>query len=70
MSWFDHFQVASSRWLNVMLGGKCDEMLSSRAHRTESKIEWWLDSLFWLGTGEENHCMNCYIWERDFNECQ
>ena len=68
VDWFDHFQVAASRLVNVLLGGRCDEMLSSRAHREEVSLEWWLDASFWLLIGEEDHCMNCYKWEQEFRE--
>ena len=67
MTWFDHFQVASSRWLNVMLGGRCDEMLSSRCYREDHWLMFWLDLFFWATTGEIEHCRMCHEWEKSFN---
>lgn len=68
MTWIDHLQVASSRWFNVLLGGRCDEMLSSRLSRERHWAESWVDFLFWAATGLHNHCRVCREWEVVFRE--
>lgn len=53
--------VCASRFLNTLLGGKHDEMLSSRVYRERI----WLgviiiDAIFFW---EKNHCLECLLWE-------
>lgn len=55
--------VCASRFLNTLLGGKHDEMLSSRVYRERI----WLgviiiDAIFFW---EKNHCLECLLWETE-----
>lgn len=62
LSQFDRVQVAASRMLNTVLGGREDEMLSSRIHR--ERIEWAravIDRIFFW---EKEHCRASFVWEQ------
>lgn len=51
---------AISQLINVaVFNGDSDEMLSSRAHRQQWKLERWID--WWFGAG---HCKEAFEWER------
>ena len=63
---FDRFQIAASRLVNTALGGREDEMLSSRIHR--EKIEWAraiVDRIFFW---EPEHCRASFLWEQRYLE--
>lgn len=55
--------VCASRFLNTLLGGKHDEMLSSRVYRERI---WFgvvfIDTLFFW---EKYHCQACFDWETE-----
>lgn len=66
VSQFDRCQIAASRLLNTVLGGREDEMLSSRIHREE--IEWAraiVDRIFFW---ETEHCRASFLWEQRYLE--
>jgi hypothetical protein len=67
-TWFDRWQIASSRWLNVVLGGRFDEMLSSRLNRERHWAESLVDLLFWAATGLDHHCRVTREWENRFRD--
>lgn len=52
---------ATSQWINAVFfrAKDADEMLSSRAHRQQWKLETWID--WWFGAG---HCKEAFEWER------
>ena len=62
-------RVALSRLLNTFVGGRYDEMLSSRAYRESNDSAIWyavmtvLDTLFFWDT---DHCKSNYDWERRY----
>jgi hypothetical protein len=61
---FDRVQIAASRMLNTLFGGREDEMLSSRIHR--EKIEWAraiIDRIFFW---EKEHCRASFLWEQRY----
>lgn len=52
---------ATSQWLCVAcVDGDADEMLSSWAYRTGSKLTTWINWIF----RDENHCRDSYEWEK------
>lgn len=62
---YENLLVAASRFINTLLGGKHNEMLSSRMYREQN---WFgvfiIDTIFFW---EKDHCRICYEWE--INEC-
>ena len=53
--------VCASRFLNTLLGGKHDEMLSSRVYRERIWVGVIIiDAIFFW---EKNHCLECLLWE-------
>lgn len=71
MTYFDNIQVAASRLLNAIVGGRYDQMLSSRAwemHLTSNKwniVKCILDVIFYWDKGQ--HCKINYEWEYMIN---
>jgi hypothetical protein len=64
VSQLDRVQIAASRLLNTVLGGREDEMLSSRIHREQ--IEWArviVDRIFFW---EKEHCRTSFLWEQRY----
>jgi len=63
-----NFRVAFSRMINTLLGGRYDEMLSSRAYRLhhESRACYVmliiLDAAFFW---DKSHCKNNFEWEQE-----
>ncbi len=69
--------ISIDQLLNTILGGWCDETLSSRAFRTNAWYRTPIDLMFfwqyrlqiksdWTGVKIIfNHCEQCYWWERD-----
>lgn len=58
--------VCVSRLLNAILGGKHDEMLSSRVYREQNRAGIFiLDTIFFW---DKNHCRACYEWETEENK--
>lgn len=63
LSYFDRLQIISSRFLNVLLGGSHNQMLSSRVYQDDIKYAVFIiDCIFFW---EANHCKACYEWELD-----
>lgn len=57
--------VASSQLLNVLLSSKVtqttpNESISGRAYRQRQRKEKYIDLLFKVFRGEDNHCRNAY----------
>lgn len=58
-------RVRFSRWLNSLLGGRPDQMISSRVHEEDLyfwclTIDWW----FYVLRRERQHCRASSLWER------
>lgn len=57
--------IAISQFINTLLFGYPDEMLSARAYRNCKDIRWYtvmvlLDTYFFW---QKDHCKECYQWE-------
>lgn len=53
---------AFSQFLNAVLGGNHNEMLSARVFRSKNKVAIWLINTLFL---ESNHCKKAFEYERD-----
>jgi hypothetical protein len=66
VSYIDNVQTAASRFLNAILGGPFDQMLSARAYEQSMTNTRWeivramLDTVFFW---HPNHCRESYEWE-------
>lgn len=62
---YENLLVAASRLLNTLLGGRHNEMLSSRLYRERN---WFgvfvIDTIFFW---EKDHCRASYEWETSQN---
>ena len=54
--------VAVDQLINTLLGGWADETLSARCHRTQSRLEPWIDLLFFW---QDSHCKQAWQWEME-----
>lgn len=68
MSYFKNLLIALDQLINAILGGYCDETLSSRAYRWEKdgKRSWTrklIDAIFF--PFQRNHCYASYVSERE-----
>lgn len=63
---FENLLICTSRFLNTLLGGVHDEMLSSRVYREQ---RWFfvrvIDNIFFW---DKDHCRLCYEWESEENK--
>jgi len=60
--------IATSIFINSVMGGNEREMLSSRCYRLRSNMYWGtkmfvIDFYFLKVFGEVDHCKNCYLYE-------
>lgn len=63
---FENLLICTSRFLNTLVGGVHNEMLSSRAYREQRLyLMRIIDTLFFW---EKDHCKECYEWEIEENK--
>ena len=63
--WLKQVAVAVDQLVNAALGGWADETLSSRAYRTNPKLEKVINTLFWF---DKDHCYESYVSEQIRNQ--
>lgn len=68
--YFTNVAVHISQTVNVIIGGKADEMLSARAWRLRKHFPWNYIRIIldWIFFWQDNHCEETYYWEKNLTD--